>query len=61
MDKKIAFWFSGFEKGIEVLTQQQRETFFMNAARTVSNRGHWIFTVRSMRVHLATWMLFSSR
>lgn len=39
MDKNIAFWFSGFEKGIEVLTQQQRESFFYECGKNCVKQG----------------------
>ena len=39
MDEHISFWFSGFEKGIEALTPQQRETFFCECGKNCVKQG----------------------
>ena len=39
MDEKILFWFSGFEKGIEALAPQQRETFFCECGKNCVQQG----------------------
>ena len=39
MDEKILFWFSGFEKGVETMAPQQRETFFCECGKNCVQQG----------------------